>query len=401
MKKTLLAALAAALALPAAAADAALDLSAATFGGAFDGDGVRRESGGLAVVEVSGKTEVRGERWRLEVPFRLAHKETFGADLVETTGALSVEPWWEATSRVRLGLEAGGFGADRPDWADLYQRDPVTSELRPTDRYGYLAWRVGGQLYARPAPHQHLRARYRYVAYDYVEDPEFDATPNPISGEPDLMHLTPRDRAEHQLDASWRYRQKTWALGVSLDTTRRAYDTLLARNRRSGATPEDGLGNELNPRQELAIWEPAVELELVRLGGKLELSLGYGLDVHDDPFQGYYSLKAHNPRVKAKLAVTDRLGAELSADGWYATYGDDGSSRLEGNDTRRKDSRTRARGELEYRLGGGLSMQLAAEVVVRATNYADYEPDPITNEGYDVAFDYTNVTALGGIRYRL
>ncbi len=394
----LLAALAALAALPASAADDAtqrphsLDLTAGTYGGAFDGLGVRRESGGLAVVEASGSPELRGDAWRLEAPFRVAHRETFGADLSETTGAIALEPWYQASPGVRLGLEGGVLGAHRPDWPDLYQRDPGTGALAPTDRYGYLAWRAGARLYARPARHQHLRASYRYSSYDYVEDPVFDEVLEP-------MHLTPRDRAEHQLDASWRYHEKTWAFGARVDYTRRHYTTLQARDARTGATPDPTTG-ERNPDQELSIYEPSAEIELERLEGRLDLSFRYGLEVQDDAYQGFYSYTGHHPRVQVKYAASDRLSLEAALEGWYRTYGANGSTRLESG-TDRTDSRTRLRGELGYRIAGGLSARGEVEWVKRTTNYRDYVPAPLGTSDYDIRFDYTNLSVLAGLQYKL
>lgn len=394
----LLAALAALVALPAGADDedtnppASLDLTAGTYGGAFDGSGVRRDSGGLAVVEISGSPEVRGDGWRLKAPLRLAHSETFGADLSETTGAFSLEPWYEATPKLRLGLEGGVLGANRPDWPDPYQRDPATGALAPTDRYGYFAWRAGAQLYARPARHQHLRASYRYASYDYVDDPLFDEILEP-------MHLTPRDRYEHQLDASWRYKEKTWAFGARVDYTLRHYTTLQARNARTGATPDPTTGAR-NPDQELSLFEPSAELELERMEGRLELSFRYGLEVQDDAFQGFYSYTGHHPRVQVKYAASDRLSLEAALEGWYRTYGANGSTRLESG-THRTDSRTRLRGELEYRIAGGLSARGEAEWVKRTTNYRDYVPPPQGTSDYDIRFDYTNLTVLAGLQYKI
>lgn len=399
MKPILLAALAALAALPAGAAEPpeerpyALDLTAATFGGAFDGLGVRRDSGSMAVLELSAKPEVRGDRWRLEAPFRVAHRETFGADLSETTGGLDVEPWYQASKRLRIGLEAGAFGAIRPDWPDLYQRDPATGALAPTDRYGYFAWRAGTQLYARPAPHQHLRARYRFVSYDYVADPAFDEIDDP-------NHLTPRDRTEHQVDASWRYREDAWAFGAGLDYTRRHYTTLQSRNARTGGTP-DPLTGERNPDQELSIVEPSAELDLTRLEGRLDLSFRYGVQLQNDPYQGYYSSTTHHPRVQVKLAATPRLALQAALEGWYEIYGADGSTRLDAGDTTRVDLRTKLGGEVAYRLGGGLSARAEASWLKRSTNYRDYVPPPAGTSAYDIRFDYTNLTVLGGLEYKL
>lgn len=374
-----------------------LDLSAAVLGGGLDGYGVRQQSGGQMLVEVSAQPTVRGDRWYLDVPLRVAHRQTFGTELSETKGKLDVEPWYVVSKNLRIGLDAGASGANRPDWPDLYQPTNASGGgLLPTDRYSYLSWHGGAKLYARPARHQHLRASYSYVDYDYTDDPEFDPDPTlpPVEG---IMHLTPRDRTEHHVDTSWRYRQDTWTFGLQLDYMFRRYDTLLARDRNDGRVTVG-----VNPEQELGMWNPAVELGLVRMNGKLEITLGYGIELWNDPYQGYYSATAHVPKAKAQLALSDRLRAEVRIAGWYATYAADASNRLEGNDTDRKDSKTRVTGELEYTLRGGLALQARLGYVTRSTNYEDYVPVPAGGASrYDIDFDYTNFTALAGVRYEL
>jgi hypothetical protein len=394
------------LAAPAAGPDGAapakdrrfdLDLSVAVLGGGLDGYGVRRQSGGQTVLEASAQPQVRGDRWYLDVPLRVAHRQTFGTDLSETKGSLEAEPWYVASRSLRLGLQGGVSGANRPDWPDLYQpTNPSGGGLLPTDRYSYFAWRGGAQLWARPAARQNLRASYRYVSYDYVQDSLFDPG--------DIMHLTPRDRTEHQVDTSWRYHQDTWKVGLALDYTHRAYDTLLARRRRSGATSPDPVTSEINPKQKLDMWQPSAQVGFKRMGGKVEITLGYGLDVWNDPFQGYYSLTAHVPEVKAQVALSDRLEATLGVKGWYATYTSDGArpSSLEGGDTRRKDSKTQVAGEVEYALRGGLAFQARLGFVTRSTNYRDYVPVSAGGTSqYDIDFDYTNFTALAGFQYKM
>lgn len=402
MKKPLVLAIVLAILLASPGAPAAaesrpyrLDLTVATYGGAFDGEGVREESGSLAILEAIARPEVRGDRWRLEAPFRVSHRQTFGADLSETTGSLDLEPWYEATKRVRVGLEAGVRGASRPGWPDPYQ--PVAGGLAATDRYGWFGWRAGVQAYARPAPHHHVRARYRYASYDFVDDPAFN--PNVVEGG-NPMHLTPRDNVQHQVDLSWRYVADAWALAVRLDYARRQEGELLARSAGTGstrATPASPLFT--TPRQEVAVWEPSAELQASPFGDRLELSFRYGVDLQDDVYQGYYSYTQHHPRVAARLAVTERLSATATYEAWLRTYGANGTAaaRLEYG-TRRTSSRVALGGELGYDLGRGLRARGAVEWVDRGTNFADYVPPASV---YDIDWDYTNVTVLAGVEYNL
>lgn len=407
MKKIPPAAIAVLLASAASAADPApkeapyaLDLRAAAYGGAFDGYGIRKESGGLVVLELSATPEARGRRsWFVELPVRASHRATPGADLSETLLGADVEPWLQISPGFRAGLTGGVVYLSRPDWEDLYQPQPDGS-LAPTDRYGYLAWRAGIQAYGRPARHQHLRVRYRFVSYDYVDDPNYN--PNVVEGG-DPMHLTPGDQEDHQVDLSWSYRQRTWALALRLDYTRRNELVLLSRSARTGSTRlAPGSPLYTTPLQRTSLWEPSAELTLEPLR-RVELAIRYGYDVQDDLYQGYYSYGQHHPRVVARWAATDRLAAAARYEGWFRTYGPNGTEPVSAGGTvkleygdRRVSSRFLLGGEVEYLLAKGLLARARVEYVDRGTNYYDYVPPA---SSYDIDWDYLNLTAFAGIEY--
>ncbi|HET8541645.1 MAG TPA: hypothetical protein VFL83_17335 [Anaeromyxobacter sp.] len=363
-------------------------LELATWGGGFDGEGTRTDSGGVAVIEAKASPRLRREGWWLDVPFRVAHRQTFGATLSQTTGGLDLEPWFVVSKALRVGLEAGAYGRWAPDWPDQYQRDPITGALAPTDRYSYLAVRGGAALYARPAAHQHLRARYRYVAQDYSHDPDFQ--PNLTPG-----HLTPRDNRRHELDLHWRYTQRAWALALRLDWARRSEQELVSRDALTGSI---NFPANPNPLQVTNLWTPSGELELRDLlGGVLELSLGYGIEFQEDTWEGYYSYTEHHPHVAARLELTKRLAATAQYEGWFRTYGPNGTApgRLDYG-TRRESSMFRVTGELGYRLRDDLTARAVVEYTDRRTNYPDYTPP-----GSDIDWDYVNLYAVFGLEYRM
>jgi hypothetical protein len=367
-----------------------VDARLGAYAGAFDGMGVRTDSGGLGIVEGALSPTWRGGGWRVEVPLRLTHRETFGADLSETTGSLALSTERRFTRAFRAGPEVGISGAYRPGWPDLYQRQPGGA-LPSTDRYGYLAWHAGAQLYALPLAHNHVRLKYRYVAYRYQGESAFEPDVNP-------MHLTPRDNVQHQVDLSWRYLGgQSWDLGFGLEYTHRRDDDLLARNAGSGGT-----SGYTNPLQKLNKVEPSVEVKLKRLGDQVDVSLRYGFMVQDDPFQGYYSYTGQHPRLDVEWAVTDRLGLEGRAEAWLVEYGSSSTfaSRLDSG-SRRTDNRVALRAGARYALTPTLSAVVEGEWVKRETNYPDYVPDPVTDAGYDIRFDYDNLRAVAGVEWRL
>jgi hypothetical protein len=365
-----------------------LDARAAVSAGAFDGAGVRTDSGQLLTAEVELDPRLRRGAWTFELPLEAKHTETFGAELPETLYSARADAEYRASRFLTLGLDAGIQGAYRPGWPDLYQRQPGGTLLE-TDRYGYFGWRSGARVTLAPARHQQLRLGYGLRAYDYVNDAGFDAVLDP-------NHLTPRDNLQQHVDLSWRYHQRAWELTVGIDYAYRADGEQHARNAGTGST-----AGGTNPLQRLHEAEPGLQLELEPFDGRLDLTVGYGYQVQNDPFAGYYSYSGHHPRLAARITVTEKLSATARVEAWLREYGDDGTSatRLESGD-RRNDRRTLVRGGLRYAFTEALGVFGEAEWVNRTTNYPDDVPDPMTDEGAKIDWDYVNLTALAGVEWR-
>jgi hypothetical protein len=358
------------------------DLSAAA--GGFSGQKTRTDAGGLLVVDAGVEPSYASGALTLKLPVSVVHRQTVDATLSETRGHAAVEPTWRLGKALKVGAEAGLLGVFRPDWPDQYQRE-ANGNMPATDRYSFLSWRVGANLYAQPAPHQHLRLRYRLESVTYQRDPAFDpATP---------MHLTPRDHVAHQLQASWRRLQPTWALALRLDTEFRRDSVYLARRAGTG-------GSSGNPEQSLNDYEPSVELELRRLGGLADLSLRYGYEIRVDTFQGYYSFTGHHPAAKLEVPLAKGIDGRLSLEAWLRTYGPDSKTNTE-DGARLYDRKVRAAAALEWALGQELSLVGKASWTHRTTNYPDYVPGvfPATRF-YEIAWDYDNLEALVGVRWR-
>ncbi|MCM2334936.1 MAG: hypothetical protein NDI82_13465 [Anaeromyxobacteraceae bacterium] len=352
--------------------------------GGFSGQGTRTDAGGLLVIDAGVEPTYASGALTLKLPASLAHRQTVGASLSETRARAAVEPTWRVGKTLKLGAEAGLTGVLRPDWPDQYQR-VASGDMPGTDRYSHLEWRAGANLYAQPAPHQHLRLRYRLESVTYRRDPAFDpATP---------MHLTPRDHVKHLLQASWRRLQPTWALALRLDAAFRRDSVYLARRAGSG-------GSSGNPEQSLNDYEPSVEVELRRLGGLADLSLRYGREIRVDTFQGYYSFTGHHPEVKLEAPLGPGIEGRLSLEAWLRTYGPDSKANTE-DGARLEDRKVRAAATLEWALRDDLALVASASWTHRTTNYPDYVPGvyPATRF-YEIAWDYDNVAALAGVRWR-
>ncbi len=358
--------------------------------GAISGLGTRTASGGLVLLD--GALTPRWDSGRIEVslPLRLVARLTPGTSLQELRARGAVEPAWRITPELLVGAELAVGNSWRQGWDDQYQRT-AAGVMAPTDRYSNLAWLAGVRLYLQPWAHQHVRLRYRFEDVTYVRDPAFDpARP---------QHLTPRDHVQHQLDFSWRYVRRSYAVALRLDAALRRDSVYLARRARTG-------GSSGNPLQALNGFEPSLEVEWRKLWrGRIDLSARLGYEVQDDLFQGYYSFSGLHPRVQAQWTVTPGLTAAASLEGWWRRYGPDSKAATE-DLARLRDDRFRVAGEVGHRLRGNLWVRGEVSWLSKETNYPDYVPGVYPagvrppDGYYDIKQDYDNVRALIGLDWR-
>src|SRR6266545_983496 len=333
------------------------------YAGGFDGRGVRTASGGAALVEGTAAPTMKTGAWKLDVPLRFHHFQTFGASLSETYGSATVGIEDRVAKALRLGASLGLSGAWRPDWPDLYQpqaNNPSPSggfELTPTNRYSYLAWHAGASLGVTPFARNHLRLKYQYVHTGYVRDPNFRLD-RP-------MHLTPRDNGQHRLESSWRAFGDGYAVAARFEYVHRQDEVYLARNAVTGLT-----NFYTTPYQRLDRMEPSVEVTVKRLADRVE---------------GEAWLLEYGPSSKA---------AGLPPDPTVP-------GRLE-HGTRLYDRRGAVGATASYAFTKRLAAKLKGEWVRRSTNYPDYVPGyyPSTKL-YDIEWSYVNTLVVAGVELRL
>lgn len=362
--------------------------------GGFSGQGTRRESGALGVLDARAALAARLGSLELDVPARVERVETLGADLSQTRASVAVEPSWRPIRRLKLGAEAGVVRVWRLGWQDQYQPNPDLT-LQHTNRYSYVAWRAGANVYAQPAAHQHLRLRWRMTSYEYTRDPNWD--PNFPT------HITPRDNVQHAVDGSWRYLQRDYAVALRLETTFRRDSVYPARHALTGSvrTPTR------TPHQRLNDYEPSTELELRRLAdGHVKVSLRFGWAVRDDAYEGYYSYSGPHPRAVVEWSPLERLELAATAEAWWLRYGpssrDPNRPTPNEGGTRLHDQRRRVELKARCRIGGGLSAIAEGEWVWRETNYPDYVPGVFPSTRlYDIRWDYQNLRAVAGLEWRI
>jgi hypothetical protein len=374
------------------------DLQLRVLGGAFDGMGVRRDSGGLALFQADWKPALRSDTTIVAFPLTFDHRQTFGASLNETTAGAGID-----VDFLRGGVTTGPIGGVsytwRPNWPDLYQPDGRGGVLG-TDRYSHSRWFVGWQLWDKLGDGNHLRLRAEYVKYDYVRDPNYDPAVS-------VVHLAPRDDGEARLTGSWRKLAGVFAYAVRLEAFRRQYDELLAKKADTGATSRS------DPAQVLWGVEPRVEAELRTK--PVTVTLGYGFVSQTDPFQGYYSATGHHPYVEARFEPTKRLTLEAKLSARLLTYGPNSKSissdglgtgtYVPGTEDGKRlyDHRIDLKAAARYRLREGLYAIAEGAVRERDTNYRDYVPGvfpPTATRPYDIHWDYTNTRVTAGLEWK-
>lgn len=347
-------------------------------GGYFDGMGVRTDSGGLGIVELDFTPSLHSGAWTIDFPLRLDHRQTFGADLNETILGARLDAMREASATLRYGPVAGVEYTHRPDWPDLYQRDDVTGELAPTDRYSNLDLHAGWQHWYRLGERRNLRWKVRAHYTDYRDDPGFD------DQDPSPTHLVPRDNVRVKFDSSYRATRGRLKYGVGLDAWYRWDLALVAREANTGAVTTD--------HQRRWAIEPSAEVAL-RLGA-VDLSVEYAFTHHVDAVTGYYSYANHHPSAKVELQLGKRLALAGRADAWLTRYGPDSRDATE-DDARLESNRYRLAGTARYALTKALAAVAEVEGKWRDTNYPDYTaPGPV------IDWDYANFAATAGVEWR-
>jgi hypothetical protein len=377
------------------------DLQVRLLAGGFDGMGIRRYSGGLALLEVDWRPAVQTGPMRFAFPLRLDHRQTFGVHLNETTAGAGVD-----ADFVNGGLSTGPMGALsytwRPDWPDLYQPDD-RGGVFSTNRYSYSRWLVGWQLANDFGGGRHLRLKADWVQDTYVRDPNYDPAVS-------VVHLAPRDNHQARFEASWRQLVGAFGYALKFQAFRQSYDVLLAKKADTGGTRRS------DPLQELTGYEPRAQVELHT--GPFEATLGYGYISQTDPFEGYYSHTGHHPYLEARVEPVKRLSIEGKLSAKRLTYGPNsksissagGGAYVQGTEDGKRlyDNFLEAKAAARYRLHKGLYAVAEAEWQKRDTNYRDYvpgvyPPQIITRPyslNYDIKWDYSNVMVTAGVEWR-
>ncbi len=366
--------------------------------GAFQGLQVRKDRGALIVAEVAAISTARYGDLLLRLPLRLSHRQTLGASLSETLGNGGLELTWKQSRRLKVSVEGGLSGFWRPGWPDLYQ--PLAGGgFAPTSRASHLDQRLGVELVGTPIRRHRLRLSYRYVLADYAADPTFEPIEEP-------MHLTPLDHTEHALELGWRYVGKGFRLMAGVRGFARQDSFLFGRDAGTGQTHAGPGGLPPNPLQSFLGGEPSLGGKLWLFQRRLEVEAGYGFELVEDRFQGYYSYTGHHPELRVAYSPMERVSLQATAEVWLRRYGE--NSYVEGPGhppltfgDRRVDRRGVVGGELRFALRPELSVKLEGRWVVSKTNFPSYVPGSFPrSRAYDVDWNYKNWLALAGLEYR-
>ncbi len=334
--------------------------------------------------------------WSFKLPISLEHLEPISEPIPQTTGTAGFSLGYGGVRFIKPQVGARILGVWRPAWPDLYQPQPDGSLAR-TDRHSY--WKREGRLglLFRPFDKNHARLRYRYSIKEYRQDPNFEPVERPV-------HLTPDNSVEHSLTATWRTYFGKHNIGASLEVYRRHYPFTFARDRYTGLTHANPGGLPPNPLQDYLGWVPEL-FGKWKLSRHLVLRPSALVTINRDEFQGYYSFVEPELGLRLSWHASKKVRLRLGLEASQRNYGPD--SYREGSNhpaldygSRRRDSQRKANIDVSYALTPKLSLLLENEVVVRRTNFPDYEPGVFpAGAAYDIDWDYASLSAMSFVRY--
>jgi hypothetical protein len=394
-------------------------VEATTLAGYLDGRKVRRESGAVAVVEVSTDPRLEAGPLTLSLPLGLRHQETFGAHLRELHSRGALE------ARLAIGesfwVEPAGSvtGAWRPGWTDLYQPIPEQpaappaepTEFNDTDRYSYFAYALGARARWRPAAGHAVTFEYDYKVANYRNDSAFRSV---LDTDPEPNHLVPPDYSRHGFELAYAYRSGVLRAEAGVEAFFKDSEFIYARDAGTGLTHAAPGGAAANPLQSLRGAEPRAEVELRFFRKRLRVEAGFGWEVVDDTFQGYYSYAGPHPSLRVRGAPTADLDLGLQVEAQWRTYGansyaatpgwqpgDAGHPPLEGGN-RRTDHRVGVDLDTSYALNDTWRLLLEAKLLWRDTNFPNYQPGVFPRtRNYAIEWSYTNWQVLAGLAWRV
>jgi len=313
--------------------DGDIEARGAAVGGALSGRSTLRTRGGVVGVEAEATPALERDRWRLELPLTVGHRETPGTELRETRGGLDLEARWRRSPRLRVETAAGVRVVWRPGWLDEYQ--PTAGGLMTTDRYSHWDQRLSAAVVGIPVRHHHAKLEAWYRRVDHADDPSYDPIDAPT-------HLVPGDHDAIGLDGRWRYHGHGWKLGGQAELSRERWFQAYSRDAGTGLTHAGPGGLPPNPLYREVTFEPAALGSLELAGGAFDLGVSYGYQIVSDRFEGYYSSRAHHPELDLGWEH-GKLELDLDVDLYLRTYGPDSYAAgpdhpaLEGGASRRDD----------------------------------------------------------------
>lgn len=336
-------------------------------------------------------------RWDLRLPVQLQQRETFAAHLDETQGSAALRVENKPLAWLKWAAQGELHGALRLNWPDQYQPQ-ADGSLQSTDRYSYYERRVGAQLTLHPMRGHWADLAYRYRLADYRQDPAFDPIAAP-------SHLVPSDNERHEIELFWRWVQRPVKVKLGAQAFTKTSFFYFSRDAHTGSTHAGAGGAPPNPLQQLRGIEPQAELTWRVIDKKLQLTIGYGLPLVEDPFQGYYSSVGHHPWLGISSEPRRQYQIGLKAETWLVRYGSNSYQAGPGHPPLTSGDR-RVDRKLALTLEGSLPvvkhLRATAQVkyVLRDTNFPPYEPGVFpASRQYDIEWNYQNVAATVGLAY--
>ncbi len=377
--------------------------------GVITGEGVHRTLDGgpvpMAVVAAAIDPQLSLGIVTLALPSRLEHRETWQGHLTRTDASSSLQLELKPMRQLRATVEAGLTARALPARLDPYQPvdDVADAGLLATDRRGGTSVQLGARLLAVPWSKTYVRLKYDFARSRSVVDPAFDAIER-------ANHLTPTDRDQHELAASFKTTLGSLKPSLAVAVFRRESFFVFARDAGTGATHAGAGGAPPNPLQIVhgVEVEPGAVLRL--LDGAVELDLAWRLRFVDDVFAGYYSRVENRftMGVDAEVGPEDlALATRFRLDTTLVSFGDNAYATTKRHppldDGDRRELR-RAGVSVQARFPARAAVRVFVDVAAQAqrTNFPDYVPGVFpAAQAYRVDWDRQVASALLGVELEL
>ncbi|MDH4200493.1 MAG: hypothetical protein OEV66_08955 [Spirochaetia bacterium] len=289
----------------------------------------------------------------------------------------------------------------RPKWPDLYQpnplqfggtADPLYGSYLPTDRNSYHKLEPGLSMEYNGIKALPFSINLRYIRNLQYIDPLFTQI-NPT-------HLTPSAYTGYaaQIEMTYRISKKLY-ISLANDFEYRSYDYELARDSVTGKTNYKKTPNPLFSK----MMNTSALGVLIKFGKNLSVKPFFGVELNSDLYQGYYSYTGIEPGIEVAhkignfrytLKFSETLQFFDPVNSFDPLKTTDGKTLYK--------YYTKANLNMKYEFNKHIESFIEAGMFIKQTNYPAYVSgvNP-AKKNYNIDFNFTNYSIMGGAAYKL